>query len=298
MKSLTPKITLLLVILACSFSSAYASDETTSNSAKHWFTSNEVAPNVWMITDAKNSNMYLVVGEEKALLVDTGRGAGDLKSVVESITSLPIVVVNTHAHGDHCLGNFQFGKAYLNPADTDLWDETMSRDNLIKQANWCRETTPELAECIFTDYADYQETEILPVVEGDVFDLGGRKLEVIETPGHTKGCICLLDREHKLLFAGDNNCTHIWLFVHQSYPVETYVKSLKNLMTYSDDFDTMLVGHGEPLDKTYLDEVLVCCEMILKGEGEFPPYSDFGEDIRECNYKRAKVAFRFDNLFE
>ena len=299
MKSFTPpKFVSLLAILVASFSHASSNDEADTVTTKQWFTPKEVAKNVWMISDAKDNNAYLVVGEEKALLVDTGRGAGDLKSLVESITGLPIIVVNTHAHGDHCMGNFQFDQVYLHPGDMDLWEKTMSRENLIETAKWCRKTNPELSEFFFTDYADYKETEILPVREGDVFDLGGRKLEVIETPGHTKGCICLIDKENKLLFSGDNNCRHVWLFLDQSLPVETYLKSLKKLMTYSDDFDMMLIGHNDPLDKTYLDEVLVCVNKILKGDGDFPPYSNFGEGVRECTYKRATVAFDPDKLFE
>lgn len=296
--SISPTVFLFLAILIASTCYIYPSSGTPEVEKKQWFTPSEVADNVWMISDAMDNNAYLVIGGEKALLVDTGRGAGDLKAVVESFTNLPLTVVNTHAHGDHCMGNFQFEQVYLHPGDMDLWNKTMSKENLIKTAKWCRETTPEYSEFFFTDYADYKETEILPVREGHVFDLGGRQLEVIETPGHTPGCICLIDRENKLLFAGDNNCRHIWLFLDHSLPVETYLKSLKKLMTYSADFDRMLIGHNDPLDKTYLDEVLVCTNKILKGDGEFPPYSDFGEDVRECTYERATVAFRSDKLFE
>jgi hypothetical protein len=51
---------------------------------------------------------YLVLGDEKAALIDTGSGIGDIKKLVEGLTDLPVNIVNTHTHGDHIGGNHQF----------------------------------------------------------------------------------------------------------------------------------------------------------------------------------------------
>ena len=61
--------------------------------------------------------------QDKAMLVDTGFGIGDLKGLVESLTALPVFVVNTHNHGDHVQGNPQFGKVYIHSMDAPGLDK-------------------------------------------------------------------------------------------------------------------------------------------------------------------------------
>jgi hydroxyacylglutathione hydrolase len=58
--------------------------------------------NTWIINFMNGSqNMYLLEGREKALLIDTGWGAGNLRALVEKLTSKPVIVTNTHGHLDH-----------------------------------------------------------------------------------------------------------------------------------------------------------------------------------------------------
>lgn len=291
MRLLTTKEIFLLLFIFIS-----TSDLLYSTELKTWFTYKEVSKNVYQISDNKMDNIYLVIGEEKALLIDTGRGVSNLKALVETLTDLPVTVVNTHAHGDHCAGNFQFEKAYMHPADFEMAEKYVTKESVMNSAKRYNESNPELAEFIFTDYESYKNTELLPVKEGFVFDLGERKLEVVETPGHTQGCICLIDKENKLLFSGDNNCVHIWLFMETSSPVEGYLESLKKLMSYSDYFDTIMPGHEEPMGKDYLYEVQTCVNSILDGSCETKPYQSFGDNVRHCVYKRATIAFNPHNL--
>ena len=56
--------------------------------------------------------MYLIIGTERALLIDTGIGIGNIRSVVETMTHLPYDVVNTHHHYDHVGGNGRFSMVY------------------------------------------------------------------------------------------------------------------------------------------------------------------------------------------
>lgn len=76
--------------------------------SERWFTVTRISESVWRIDDHGRDNIYLVEGSEKALLIDTGTGVGDLKGLAASLTDRPVLVVNTHAHPDHCAGNHQF----------------------------------------------------------------------------------------------------------------------------------------------------------------------------------------------
>jgi hydroxyacylglutathione hydrolase len=139
--------------------------------------------------------------------------------------------------------------------------------------------------------------DITPVNEGYVFDLGGRKLTVIETPGHTPGSICLLDAENKLLFSGDDACPHVWLFLPESLPISTYVRSQKKLLARRADFEVVYSAHGGPFKPAYLETLLVLAKRIMNGEcAKVMPYKGAGFTARSCFYNGALIAFDPDKL--
>lgn len=296
MKYCKPSLIYLFVILLLSVNT-FAQSISNKEITELGFTAKLVAEGVWLIDDHRNDNMYLVEGNENALLIDTGIGAGDLKKFVKSITDLPIIVVNTHAHGDHVNGNFQFPEVYIHPKEFNDVKRTLTKENRNTVINNMINSNPEYDKNNILEVNDYQVPVLKPIEEGFIFDLGNRKLEVIEVPGHTPGSICLLDRENKLLFSGDNNCIHIWLFMYNSTTVETYMESLQKLMSYSEHFDLILPGHLEPMGKDYLDEVHACISNILYRECEPKPYQTFGDNVRHCTYKRAIVAFNPERIF-
>ena len=71
----------------------------------------------WLIKDQINSIVYLLEGETKALLLDTGSGVYKLRPVVEALTQKPVVVVNTHYHGDHTGANYEFDRMMISEED-------------------------------------------------------------------------------------------------------------------------------------------------------------------------------------
>ncbi|PIV09417.1 hypothetical protein COS31_02425 [Candidatus Roizmanbacteria bacterium CG02_land_8_20_14_3_00_36_15] len=78
-----------------------------------WFTKKQIKPNIWAIAEFEHSEeviSYLILGNNKALLFDTGLGIKNIKEVILNITSLPIVVLNSHSHFDHVGGNKLFEK--------------------------------------------------------------------------------------------------------------------------------------------------------------------------------------------
>ncbi len=186
-------------------------------------------------------NMYLVVGTEKALLIDTGNPGNITPEEIKAFTNLPLLVVNTHAHPDHSGSNSRFEKVYIHEADLEA-GKRYSRGNV----------------------------ELIPIKEGYVFDLGGKKLEVIGVRGHTPGSICLLDAQDKLLFGGDTANLETWAQI-SNVPLETYKKSMERLLKWKDQYDRILPGHNAPLPASYITDLIACADEILAGKGAPSP---------------------------
>ena len=194
--------------------------------------------------------MDLIVGREKALLIDTGYGFGDLKGTVSSLTSLPLIVVNTHGHLDHACGNAQFNQpVYIHPLDMDLCREHnghLRRSLALDYARHCPqpdggETDILTGEFDDTSYLRLGAGDLTPTTEGDVFDLGGAHLRVIEAPGHTAGSIGLLHEERNLFFAGDAFNPAVWLFLPEALSLEQYAATLRKAIACS--FDGLVFSH-------------------------------------------------------
>jgi glyoxylase-like metal-dependent hydrolase (beta-lactamase superfamily II) len=202
---------------------------------------------------------YLVLGEERAALIDTGMGVGSLKKYVEQAASLPVFVINTHGHPDHCGGNFEFEETWINPADNDVFEKMASlefrREDISHMPGGA-----ELAEKL-------QPTAPLPapLADGQTFDLGGRTLRVIFAPGHTHGSLCVCDEKTGALFAGDNAMTKVSLHEWNSADLSVYRDTLRKLI---DLKPTKVLGGHRPNENgpELLEKLLRCVERALSGE--------------------------------
>lgn len=252
-------------------SSMFAQNATTKTSSDGIFTATKIADG-WAITE-KNSmvgaNVYVVEGKDSALIIDTGYGQGDLKAFIETLTKLPLIVVNTHGHGDHTGNNKQFAKIYVHPDDFYMF-----RSN--------SKNAPKL----------------IPVREGYVFNLGDRKIEVIDVPGHTPGSIVLLDAASKVLFSGDNTNNLVWLFLGDCKPLEVYLQSLEKVQKRINDFNIVMPGHNEPLVKTFVADQIGCVKAILNGTVEAAPYEHqyAQKGVMLGKFGEAQVAYDPKNL--
>lgn len=226
----------------------------------------KLRPNVYLIDDAGDSTCYLITGSEKALLVDTANGYEDLHAIVRTLTELPVIVVNTHGHGDHVFGNLYFDEAWLHPADNALYDMFFgyAREDLEKRG---------LKPC-----------PVKPLQIGQIFDLGGVQLEVVDLKGHTAGSVGLLDKAGRILYTGDGLNTHIWMQLDHSLPIATLLETFLALKEkHGADFDYVAHGHTKVLrDKEILDWMIRGCEDILAGRTENDlPYEYFGGTCRQ-----------------
>jgi glyoxylase-like metal-dependent hydrolase (beta-lactamase superfamily II) len=124
------------------------------------------------------------------------------------------------------------------------------------------------------------DTKLLPVKDGYIFNLGGRRIQVMETPGHTPGSICFLDIGNKLLFTGDNNNTLVWLFLQNCRPLHEYLVTLEKQLKRLDEFTSLLPG----------------VKGILDGSLERKPYKSFAGEAMASTFGKSSVAFNPDNL--
>ena len=121
-------------------------------------------------------SLYLIEGDDRAILLDAGTQIADLDKIVASITSKPVTLIATHVHPDHTGSAIHYWpEIYLNAADMPNVPEFM---------------------------AGYQG-EIRYLRDGEVIDLGGRQIEVIFTPGHTPGSTTFMDRAAGYGFSAD-----------------------------------------------------------------------------------------------
>lgn len=218
-----------------------------------------------------HERMYLVRGTERAALIDTGCGFGSLKAEVDRINDLPLTVLLTHAHQDHAMGAVEFDRAYLNPEEESVLRFSSDAAFRLLGLNISRDAknvTPEdmLPPPAFEHFS--------PVKAGDCFDLGGTTLETFACPGHTRGHLVFLDREHRILFSGDAVSNASFLLCEESTTVEEYRDELIRLKRLLEGkVDRILEGHGTgELPFAIFDAVICVCNEVLAGDTDRIPY--------------------------
>lgn len=253
-----------------------------------------VAEDVWAIDEFGADIIYLVKGEKSAAVIDTGSGFGNLKKVIETLTDLPYVVLNTHGHLDHVGGNHEFGKAYLSEKDFKMADTEKLRSGWKKYVEKTKKEPGFYGTEYIIEGREPGDFQMLPLSEHQIFDLGGRSLEVLFTPGHTPGSVVFLDRKNKFLFAGDSVVsTPILIFDTYSSTVKEYAEGLKKLD--KEDFELIFPGHFiRPIGKAILHDLITCADKIVEGTAT-PELIDFSHMSSEpavlYKYGKGNIAY-------
>ena len=191
---------------------------------------------------------YLILGNERALLFDSGNGIGNISKVVGELTSLPVLVLNSHTHFDHIGGNAEF-------KDILAMDTDYTRNNSRGYPNeLVREEVSEEALCgslpTGIDPASYYTPPFKVkkfISDGYKIDLGGRILEVLSTPGHTPDAVSLFDSGLGLLWLGDIYYDGpIWLFVPET-DLDAFYQSVEQLCTLVPRLNTVHPAHNSPI---------------------------------------------------
>ncbi len=237
--------------------------------------------NLYLMNDNGEASGYILLGSKKAAVIDTMNGRENVYDVVRTVTDLPLVVINTHGHIDHMSGDGFFDEVYLHPDDNRLIEETMNYPQYKRLKRQMK----------LGDFA------IKPMSEGDVFDLGGVKLEVFDCPGHTKGSVCLLDREDRVLFSGDSINRHCWMQVADSTSLEQFYTSLGRLEAIRGEYDTIYCGHTTTGDDASLyDEHMAAVKEVIDGVGRESDgdYTYFGGVCKIHQYTEGNVAIVYN----
>lgn len=242
----------------------------------------EIAPNTYEIGEFDCASIFLLVGDEKAMLIDTGIGIGDLRGFIDKITDKPLMVCYTHNHADHVGGAGAFDNAYIHPKDMADFSTGGGIGLDIKGRQGYAKWIAEREKGIYPYQLDVDITEwgpqppLSPLEDEQVIDLGNRRVTVYDSPGHTAGSIALLDENTRILFLGDAcNCN---LLLGRGTPgspnfvsIEKALFYLKRLQSLHPLYDSYFNGHydfrllGEPLGEDVLPDAITACEQIVAG---------------------------------
>ncbi|GHU65773.1 hypothetical protein FACS1894184_02210 [Clostridia bacterium] len=224
-----------------------------------WYYAKQLGDGIIRISDCGSDNIYLVEGDECALLFDTGHGAGDLLGFLDSLTNKPVTVVISHCHTDHAGACDLFDTVYGGAGDIEGLNAEGAderRANIRKNRSFPDDYVLPRDIVVPAGSGRMPENlhgmcarrETLAASDGQTFDLSGRTLRVLLTPGHSPGSLCLLDETTGALFTGDTYVPHeywgpMWLHISHSTKLSVYLDSLRRMR--DSGAKRMLSGHGE-----------------------------------------------------
>lgn len=260
---------------------------------------------------------HVIVGPERALVIDTGFGIGDLKALVEELVQgKPYDVVSSHPHGDHTMGNFWFDKAYCHEYAVDsmkrqmrpgVFDMLLDENGRGKNMDFCRDDLPEV-----------KEYEIVGVPHGHIFDLGGgHEVEVIWMPGHCSSGICLLDKVNRILFTGDAINVMTMMTAGPKRPgapkmpyaeyncVQAFRDELEKFLPRVSEFDEVFPSHDVLcLPARIVTDMYEVCDSVVKDPDchDNPPTFQYltqanGLNAMTKTVGRAGIGYHYESVY-
>ncbi|MGH9321978.1 MAG: MBL fold metallo-hydrolase, partial [Vicinamibacteria bacterium] len=276
----------------------------------------EVARGVWLVAEPSHVNTWLVGGSERAVLIDTGLGIAPIRPIAESLTSLPISVVNTHYHFDHVGGNYEFEEIAIHELGAPLLAQDVPRtilaaymayaERLLEAADLYRSLDGDFFHLLSAEsnprplprefdpdaWTIRPSTASTILRDGDRIDLGDRSLTALHTPGHTPDCICLFDDRDGVLFGGDTiNTGPIYAQFSDSH-LEAFAASTRKLAGISDEVSMVAVHHfGRVIaDPFLLREVADGFRRLQDGAVDLEPARDcLDTPVLEAKFERFSV---------
>ena len=268
----------------------------------------QVRSNIWAILTISadgmgDSWMYLIDGPEKAFLIDTSFGIGDLKGLVtELVGDKPVYVGNTHCSYDHSYGNCQFERCYCHENEVPYME--LKQDPHIWDYLFDEQGNGIWLDFDRADIIPFKKYEVVGVPDGTVFDLGsGYEIELVWIPGHKPGHAMFLDKASRILFAGDDIIAMRVGIGRDgaNATVEAYRNQMAKLASRIDEFDHIFPGHFIfDLENTVVQSFLDTANAILEAPENYDLcQSDSGGNVTYQKFVRGMgtIAYRKNNIY-
>ncbi len=269
------------------------------------YTAWKLTRNTWVISFMNGTQfIYLLEGEKKALLTDTGYGLGHLRDFVEKLTDKEIVCANTHFHPDHSAGNGEFTEVIV------------SEDWAIDEPSVTKGEYPyDLSSYPYPDYK-----KICVGEAGMDLDLGGRVIHIVKAkPAHCFSSLFFFDDKEGMVICGDDlECAQVIMKENSKNPEVVYkvrerLENLKaNTLMFEDYFASgkgkyLLPNHnGTPISPEYIDEFIGLVDHIFAGDAiiedklnhKWIEMSPDAPKLCRVRYKKASIFIEKEELLK
>lgn len=257
----------------------------------------QIAPRAYHILDSTEASFYLVIGEQRAAVIDTGISVGyKIRPVIEQLTNKPLILIITHAHIDHFHHMDEFDTVYM------CHEELTMPADVLKEMMAGKELKLE---------------QTIDIRTGDLVELGGEELEICQVPGHTPGSVVVWARQQNLLFTGDaiGSGYGVWMHTPCSVTLSRYRESLCFMMKWlverggrmrffgghnMQQFQSSYIPNYNPLNLGLLADLIDLVDKIIKGEivgGDSGANRSFStEPVRYAYFGRAEIQYLRSNI--
>ena len=256
----------------------------------------QINPHSYYINDEDLDSCYLIIGSQKALLIDLGLFKKPILPTIRSLANLPVVAACTHGHLDHTGAMKEFDEIYLSYLDKQVY-----LDN--------QKLMPDFPLIDFSQIKDIQDHQL--------FDIGNHHIEAILLAGHTPGSMIFLDYEHHCLYSGDaigSGCG-VWMQLYHSLPIKDYLANLDKVIAYLeskgvDNTWKFWGGHNQQetmskvssynqLDLNLMKDLSSLCKQLLDGkiegvENSAPTFDD--QQAYYVAYRKAEMIYQKNSL--
>lgn len=240
----------------------------------------QFSPRLFILTEGYSMvhrfTIGVIVGDEKILVIDSGLGMhGQLRRYIEKLvgTDKPILCACTHGHLDHVGSACLLDEAYCSlkdfaPGKNDPFDPIRRYSDVVDfslesnlVSDYCKEHMIKDNRVTFRDIQD-----------GDIFDLGGVRIEAIAVPGHSDGSMAFYNREENYCFTGDAINTDVHLKRLDAEGFRAYQRTLEGFISRVDEHVTLYPAHLPlPMTIDVAKNLVTICQELASGNIEQDP---------------------------
>ena len=177
--------------------------------AHNWYRVQKIGDNVTLIDEPYikpfyRCNIWHIRGRDRDALIDSGMGVVSLREHVALVTEKPLLAVASHSHFDHVGCHHEFESRAAHRLEADILARP-TRVNTLAEDYATDEIFDRLPPEPFQSslYAVKAAPATKFLEDGDIVDLGDRRLEVLHLPGHSPGGLALYEKATGILFSGD-----------------------------------------------------------------------------------------------